>query len=263
MDILKINCEKVCAYLVSFLKEEVSKIGFNSVIFGLSGGLDSSLVAFLCKMAFGRNNTYGIILPYKDTPKESVDHAYLIGRTLGIRHLRFNITPQIDYYYKNFPQATKLRKGNKMARERMSILYDLSSHFKSLVVGTSNKSEIYLGYGTLHGDTAYDINPVADLYKTQIYQLSEYLKIPEEIRIKKPSAELWEGQTDEEELGFSYEVADKVLFYYFEKNMKQQDIMKEIKIDERTFLKIIERVKKYEFKRKPPLMAKIPDEIKY
>jgi len=145
----------------------------------------------------------------------------------------------------------------------MSILYDLSSHFKSLVVGTSNKSEIYLGYGTLHGDTAYDINPVADLYKTQIYQLSEYLKIPEEIRIKKPSAELWEGQTDEEELGFSYEVADKVLFYYFEKNMKQQDIMKEIKIDESTFLKIIERVEKYEFKRKPPLIAKIPDEIKY
>lgn len=259
----KINSTRVCEFLVSFLKEEVSRSGFRSVVFGLSGGVDSAVVATLCKMAFGRNNTYGIILPYKDTPKESVDHAYLVGRTLGIRYLRFNITPQIDYYYRNFPQADRVRRGNKMARERMSILYDLAVHFGGLVVGTSNKSEIYLGYGTLHGDLAYDINPVADLYKTEIYQLAEYLKIPEEIRKKKPSAELWEGQTDEEELGFSYEFADKVLYYFIDRNMKIEEISKTTGIDETIVRKVIDRVKKTEFKRKPPITAKIPEEIKY
>lgn len=262
--LLKINCERVRDYLVEFLKEEFKKANKETAILGLSGGIDSTVVAYLCKIAFGRGNTYGIILPYKDTPKSSVDHAYLVGRTLGIRYLRFNVTPQIDHYFKNFPQADKIRIGNKIARERMSILYDLSVHFEGIVVGTSNKSEIYLGYGTLFGDLAWLINPIGDLFKTQVYQLGKFLGIPEEILNKKPSAELWEGQTDEGELGFTYQQADAILFYYIEKNMKPEEIANQLKgIKKEIIFKVIEKVRKTEFKRKTPLIAKIPDEIKY
>ncbi|MCS7181161.1 MAG: NAD+ synthase, partial [bacterium] len=240
---LKINTERVRDFLVEFLKDEFKKIGKETAIFGMSGGVDSTVLGYLCKMAFGRSNTYGIILPYKNTPKISVDHAYMVGRTLGIRYLRFNVTPQIDYYFKNFPQADKIRIGNKISRERMSILYDLSVHFNGIVVGSSNKSEIYLGYGTIFGDLAWLINPLGDLYKTEIYQLAEFLGIPEEILKKKPSAELWEGQTDEEELGFTYQVADIVLYYYIEKRMKPEEIVKMSKdLNIETVNKVIERV---------------------
>lgn len=262
--LLKINCERVRDYIVEFLREEFKKADKEIAILGLSGGLDSTVVATLCKIAFGRTNTYGIILPYKDTPKTSVDHAYFVGRTLGIRYLRFNVTHQIDYYFQNFPQADKIRIGNKISRERMSILYDLSAHFNGIVVGTSNKSEIYLGYGTLFGDLAWLINPIGDLFKTQVYQLGEFLGVPSEILNKKPSAELWEGQTDEEELGFTYQQADIVLYYYIEKNMKPEEIVNQVKgIDREIVFKVIERVKKTEFKRRQPLIAKIPNEVKY
>lgn len=263
-ELLKINPEKVRDFLVEFLREEFLKADTKVAIFGMSGGLDSTVVGYLCKLAFGKNNTYGIILPYKNTPKESVDHAYMVGRTLGIRYLRFNVTPQIDYYFKNFPQAEKIRIGNKISRERMSILYDLSMHFGGIVVGTSNKSEIYLGYGTIFGDLAWLINPLGDLFKTEVYQLAEYLGVPKEILNKKPSAELWEGQTDETELGFNYKEADVILYYYIEKNMAPDEIVNHVKeINKDIIYKVIERVKKTEFKRKPPKIAKIPEEVKY
>jgi NAD+ synthase len=263
-EILKINPERVRDFLVEFLRDEFKKANFQNAILGMSGGLDSTVVAYLCKNAFGRTNTYGIIIPYKNTPKTSVDHAYMVGRTLGIRYLRFNITPQIDYYYQNFPQADKIRIGNKIARERMSILYDLSVHFGGMVVGSSNKSEIYLGYGTLFGDLAWLINPLGDLFKTEIYQLAEFLGVPKEIIEKKPSAELWEGQTDEDELGFTYKEADIVLYYYIEKNMSADEIANQVKeVSKEKIYKIIERVRNTDFKRKQPKIAKIPEEIKY
>lgn len=263
-EILKINPERVRDFLVEFLRDEFKRANIQNAIFGLSGGVDSAVIGYLCKIAFGKANTYGIILPYKNTPKTSVDHAYLVGRTLGIRYLRFNVTPQIDYYFKNFPQADKVRIGNKIARERMSILYDLSYHFGGIVVGSSNKSEIYLGYGTLFGDLAWLINPIGDLFKTEIYQLAEFLGVPKEIIEKKPSAELWEGQTDEDELGFSYKECDIILYYYVEKNLSPEEIANQVKeISKETIYKVIERVKKTEFKRKPPKIAKIPDEVKY
>ena len=263
-EILKINAERVRDFLVEFLRDEFKKANFQNAIFGMSGGVDSTVVGYLCRLAFGKPNTYGIILPYKNTPKVSVDHAYLVGRTLGIRYLRFNVTPQIDYYFKNFPQADKVRIGNKIARERMSILYDLSHHFNGLVVGSSNKSEIYLGYGTLFGDLAWLINPLGDLFKTEIYQLAEFLGVPKEIIEKKPSAELWEGQTDEDELGFTYKEADIVLYYYVEKNMSADEIANQVKeVSKEKIYKIIERVRNTDFKRKQPKIAKIPEEIKY
>ncbi|MCD6397335.1 MAG: NAD(+) synthase [Spirochaetaceae bacterium] len=257
MENLKINCEKVVDFIVSFLKEEISRKGVVSGVFELSGGVDSSVVAALCKISLGKNNTFGIILPYKDTPKESVDLAYSAGRNIGIRYLRFNITPQVDYYYRNFPQAGRTRRENKMARERMSILYDLASHFNGVVIGKSNKSEIYLGEGTTYGDFAYDINPVADLYKSQIFQLAEYLKIPQEIINQKKEIKIGE------ETSIPYQIVDSVIYYYIEKGMKPSDISSTINLKETDVKKIIERINKSENMRKPPLIAKIPDEIKY
>ncbi|MCM8803894.1 MAG: NAD+ synthase [Candidatus Omnitrophica bacterium] len=263
-EILNINPEKVRDFLVEFLRDELKKANKEVAIFGMSGGVDSTVIGYLCKIAFGRSNTCGIILPYKNTPKISVDHAYLVGRTLGIRYLRFNVTPQIDYYFKNFPQADKIRIGNKIARERMSILYDLSYHFGGIVIGSSNKSEIYLGYGTLFGDLAWLINPIGDLFKTEIYQLAEFLGVPQEILQKKPSAELWEGQTDEDELGFTYRESDPILYYYIEKNMTPDEISNQLRdIKKEIIYKVIEQVRKTDFKRKPPKIAKIPEEIKY
>ena len=257
MENLKINCEKVVDFIISFLKEEINRGGVNLAVFELSGGIDSSVVATLCKMALGKNNTFGIILPYKDTPKESVDLAYSAGRKIGIRYMRFNITPQIDYYYRNFPQAGRTRRQNKMARERMSILYDLAFHFNGVVVGKSNKSEIYLGEGTIYGDFAYDINPIADLYKTQIFQLAEYLKIPQEIIEQKKEIKIGE------ENSVPYQIVDSVIYYYVEKGMKPSDISSTINLKETDVKKIIEKINKSENMRKQPLIAKIPDEIKY
>jgi len=257
MDILKIKCEEVTNFIVSFLKEEINRAGVSSAVFELSEDIDSSVVATLCKMALGKNNTFGIILPYKDTPKEDVDLAYNAGRNIGIRYLRFNITPQVDYYYRNFPQAGRTRRQNKMTRERMSILYDLASHFNAVVIGKSNKSEIYLGEGTIYGDFAYDINPVADLYRTQIFQLAEYLKIPQEIINQKK--EIKNG----EENSVPYQIVDTVIYYYVEKEMKPSDIASIVNLKEIDVKKIIDKINKSESMRKPPLIAKIPDEIKY
>ena len=261
--LLKINCEKVAEYLVNFIRDEFKQNNFTTAVIGLSGGVDSTVVAYLCKIALGKTGICGIILPYKSTPKTALDHAYLVGKILGIRHLEFNITSQIDHYFKNFPQADKLRKGNKMARERMSILYDLSAYFNGLVVGTSNKSERYLGYGTIHGDLACGLNPVGDLYKSRIYQIAEYLNVPEEIRKKAPSAELWPDQMDEKELGFTYEEADEILFYYIDRQMQPDRIMKTVGIKKDVTKKVIDMVKRSEFKRKLSLIANIPDEIQY
>ncbi|RKY30284.1 MAG: NAD(+) synthase [Candidatus Omnitrophota bacterium] len=257
MENLKLNCEKVVDFIISVLKEEINRGGSNLAVFELSGGIDSSVVAALCKMALGKNNTFGIILPYKDTPKESVDLAYSAGRKIGIRYMRFNITPQIDYYYRNFPQAGRTRRQNKMARERMSILYDLAFHFNGVVVGKSNKSEIYLGEGTIYGDFAYDINPIADLYKTQIFQLAEYLKIPQEIIEQKKEIKIGE------ENSVPYQIVDSVIYYYVEKGMKPSDISSTINLKETDVKKIIDKINKSENMRKQPLIAKIPDEIKY
>jgi len=260
-NILKIDPEKVETFLVDFIINAFTSSNFNIAIIGISGGVDSAVVASLCKKSLGKKNTYGIILPYKNTTKTNLDHAYHVCKTLDIKYLKFDITPQIDSYFKNFPQANNIRRGNKISRERMSILYDLSAHFSGLVVGTSNKSEIYLGYGTLYGDLACAINPLGDLYKTQVYQLAEYLDIPKEIRDKKPSADLWPGQTDEEELGFTYEEADKVLYYYIDEKMEPSEIIKNKKINEGIVKKVIERIKNSEFKRRLPLIPKLPSKF--
>lgn len=253
---LDIDLEEVHNELVNFLKENFQKSGFKKAVLGLSGGIDSALVAYLLRDVLGKENVYAIMMPYKTSNKNSLLHAELVVKDLGINSKVVEITDMIDAYFKNEENPSSLRKGNKMARERMSILFDNSSKENALVVGTSNKTEIFLGYSTQFGDSACALNPIGDLYKTNIWDLARYLKVPQEIIDKKPSADLWEGQTDEEEMGITYLEADKILFRLIEENKTAEEIISE-GFDKRLIENITRRISRSEYKRKMPLIAKI------
>ena len=196
------------------------------------------------------------MMPYKSSNPDSLNHAKLVVEDLGINSETIEITDMIDAYFKNEKEATSLRMGNKMARERMSILFDYSSKENALVVGTSNKTEIYLGYSTQFGDSACALNPIGDLYKTNIWDLSRYLKIPNELIEKKPSADLWEGQTDEQEMGLTYKEADQVLYRMLEENKKVEEVLAE-GFNKDLVDNIVRRMNRSEYKRRMPLIAKI------
>ena len=196
------------------------------------------------------------MMPYKSSNPDSLNHAKLVVEDLGINSKTIEITDMIDAYFKNEEEATSLRMGNKMARERMSILFDYSSKENALVVGTSNKTEIYLGYSTQFGDSACALNPIGDLYKTNIWDLSRYLKIPNELIEKKPSADLWEGQTDEQEMGLTYKEADQVLYRMLEENKKVEEVLAE-GFNKDLVDNIVRRMNRSEYKRRMPLIAKI------
>ena len=195
-------------------------------------------------------------MPYKSSNPDSLNHAKLVVEDLKINAKTIEITDMIDAYFKNEKDASSLRMGNKMARERMSILFDYSSKENALVVGTSNKTEIYLGYSTQFGDSACALNPIGDLYKTNIWDLSRYLKIPNELIEKKPSADLWEGQTDEQEMGLTYKEADQVLYRMLEENKTTEEVLAE-GFNKDLVDNIVRRINRSEYKRRMPLIAKI------
>lgn len=256
MNKLDLNLKEVHNELVEFLRESLKKAGFSKAVLGLSGGIDSALVAYLLRDALGKENVLAIMMPYKSSNPDSLNHAKLVIEDLGINSKTIEITDMIDAYFKNEKEATSLRMGNKMARERMSILFDYSSKENALVVGTSNKTEIYLGYSTQFGDSACALNPIGDLYKTNIWDLSRYLKIPNELIEKKPSADLWEGQTDEQEMGLTYKEADQVLYRMLEENKKVEEVLAE-GFNKDLVDNIVRRMNRSEYKRRMPLIAKI------
>ena len=256
MNKLDLNLKEVHSELVEFLRESFKKAGFSKAVLGLSGGIDSALVAYLLRDALGEENVLAIMMPYKSSNPDSLNHAKLVVEDLGINSKTIEITDMIDAYFKNEEEATSLRMGNKMARERMSILFDYSSKENALVVGTSNKTEIYLGYSTQFGDSACALNPIGDLYKTNIWDLSRYLKIPNELIEKKPSADLWEGQTDEQEMGLTYKEADQVLYRMLEENKKVEEVLAE-GFNKDLVDNIVRRMNRSEYKRRMPLIAKI------
>ena len=256
MNKLDLNLKEVHNELVEFLRESFKKTGFSKAVLGLSGGIDSALVAYLLRDALGKENVLAIMMPYKSSNPDSLNHAKLVVEDLGINSKTIEITDMIDAYFKNEEEATSLRMGNKMARERMSILFDYSSKENALVVGTSNKTEIYLGYSTQFGDSACALNPIGDLYKTNIWDLSRYLKIPNELIEKKPSADLWEGQTDEQEMGLTYKEADQVLYRMLEENKKVEEVLAE-GFNKDLVDNIVKRMNRSEYKRRMPLIAKI------
>jgi len=256
MNKLDLNLKDVHNELVKFLRENFKKAGFSKAVLGLSGGIDSALVAYLLRDALGKENVLAIMMPYKSSNPDSLNHAKLVVEDLKINAKSIEITDMIDAYFKNEKEASSLRMGNKMARERMSILFDYSSKENALVVGTSNKTEIYLGYSTQFGDSACALNPIGDLYKTNIWDLSRYLKIPNELIEKKPSADLWEGQTDEQEMGLTYKEADQVLYRMLEENKTVEEVLAE-GFNKDLVDNIVRRINRSEYKRRMPLIAKI------
>ena len=254
---LQLNCEAVRKVLTGFIDNEVRKAGFHRVVVGLSGGVDSSLSAYLAAEALGPQNVWGILMPYRTSSPESAEHASMVVRALGINSLTVEITPMVDAYFTMFSDADQVRRGNKMARERMTVLFDHSARLGALVLGTSNKTELLLGYGTLHGDMASAVNPLGDLYKTQVRQLSRHLGVPAAVVDKQPSADLWEGQTDEAELGFTYEEVDKVLCLLVDQRYEVTELVGERLFDEKFVRAVARRVQTSQYKRRLPVIAKI------
>jgi len=185
--------------------------GLSGYVVGLSGGIDSAVVAFLAAKAVGADNLMGLLMPFRTSSDASVKDALNIAEKLGIEYKKIDISPMIDAYFPKIEGGIKIRAGNKMARERMSILFDLAHQMNRLVLGTGNRTEICLGYTTLFGDSACSVNPLGELYKTEVRAIAKFLGIPGSIIEKPPSADLWEGQTDEDEIGLKYEVIDKLL----------------------------------------------------
>ena len=246
-----IDTKKLKKTLIDFIRKLCHKSGFKKVVLGLSGGLDSTVVAYLAREALGKENVLALILPYKESNPESVKDAKKIAKLLGIKNRVIDITPMIDAYYKRYPDKNRTRKGNKLARERMAILYDFSSKENALVIGTGNKTEALLGYCTIHGDAAYAFNPIGDLYKTQVRLLAKELKVPPKIIDKSPSADLWKGQTDEGELGITYEKVDRFLYYLVNKKYTARKLMK-LGYQKSFIERIKDMIGKNEFKRKMP-----------
>jgi len=253
---LKIDAAFTARLLSAFIREELLKSGYRRGILGLSGGLDSSVCAALAARALGPKNVTALILPYKDTFARDARDARLMAGRLGIRARVIDISPMVDAYFTRYPAEDRVRIGNKMARERMSILYDFSVAEKALILGTSNKTELLIGYGTIHGDMACAINPLGDLYKTQVRELAAFLKVPAAIWKKKPTAGLWPGQTDEGEIGLTYADLDAILFQLVDERKSVRAVAAS-GFERKKVEKIAGLIRKSEFKRKMPPIAKI------
>jgi NAD+ synthase len=253
---LSIDTELARKILTGFIQTEISRAGFKRAVLGLSGGLDSALTCYLAAEALGADNVMAVRMPYRTSSQDSLDHAQLVIDALGVRALTIPITEMVDPLINRFPDMENRRKGNIMARERMIILFDQSEDFKGLVVGTGNKTEILLGYSTLYGDSACAINPIGDLYKTQVRQLSVAMGIPKPLIDKAPSADLWIGQTDEGELGFTYEEVDKVLNLLIDQRFTPEECV-EAGFTEEFVRGVLTRVRRNQFKRVLPPIAKL------
>jgi len=253
---LALNMRTVRLMLVQFIKDEVQNAGFTKAVIGLSGGIDSAVSTYLAVEALGAKNVLTVMMPYKTSSPESAADATLVAKALGIRNELVEISSMVDPMFVSQKISDNLRKGNIMARQRMIVLYDLSQKEKSLVIGTSNKTETMLGYGTLFGDMACAINPLGDLYKTHVWALAEELGIPRKLIEKKPTADLWQGQTDEGELGFSYREVDKLLYFMIDERRSDEEL-EQIGFAKLFIANVRRKVQINQFKRRPPLVAKI------
>jgi len=241
-------------YLVNFLKEETYKTGLCGSVLGLSGGIDSAVVAVLAKKAFGEDFRV-FLLPSQFSSDSSITDALKLCEKFDIKHQIIEIKDIVEGYKEN-SNSTSLRVGNFSARVRMAILFDQSAKYNSLVLGTSNKSEILLGYGTWYGDLASAINPIGDLYKSEVFEFAKYLDVNKEIIEKPPSADLWEGQSDEDELGFTYQEIDSVFYELIEKRRSPKEVIEDGFNKELTLM-LDKRIYQNQFKRKMPIIAKI------
>src|SRR5687767_13477142 len=253
---LTINTNVARQILTNFVKSEVTRVGYRRAVIGLSGGVDSALSFALAVEALGAENVLAVRMPYKSSSADSLEHAEMLTDQFKVRSETIEITDMVEPLFRRDLQISKQRKGNIMARFRMIILYDQSEVFKGLIIGTSNKTEILLGYTTLWGDMAAALNPIGDLYKTQVRQLSHALGIPAAIIDKAPSADLWVGQTDEDELGFTYGEVDKLLHLLIDQRFSPQECVAE-GFDETFVNLVVTRIRRNQFKRMMPPIAKL------
>ena len=242
--------------LVSFLREETASAGMSRAVLGLSGGIDSAVAAALCARAFGPENVLAVLLPYRTSSADSRTHAELVARQLALKTRLVDISAMADGFLAQERITDPRRRGNVLARCRMTVLYDLSVEWRGLVIGTSNKSEILLGYSTQFGDSAHALNPLGDLYKHQIYQLGRYLALPTAVIAKAPSADLAPGQTDESELGFTYAEADLLLHRLVDQRASSAELLAE-GCDANLLARICQKLAANHYKRLAPPIAKL------
>jgi NAD+ synthase len=253
---LDVQPELVVSILTSFLREEVASAGMSRALLGLSGGIDSAVAAALCAQAFGPENVLAVLLPYRTSDRSSEAHGRLVAESLGLPVRRVDISAMADGYLQAGGVRDRRRKGNVLARCRMVVLYDLSVEWRGLVIGTSNKTEILLGYSTQWGDSAHAVNPLGDLYKNQVYQLARYLELPQPVIEKAPSADLFEGQTDEAELGFTYEEADRLLVRMVDDRLRPDELERE-GFAPALVRRVAGLIVQNQYKRLPPVIAKL------
>ena len=252
-EIPKIDLEKTKSNIVDFIKSKVDEANCNGIAIGLSGGIDSTLTAYLACEAVGKDNVFGIIMPSTTTPAEDNIHGIEVAQRLGIKYKEIAIDSILNEYLSMTQlEENHLAIGNLKARIRMSIIYYYANFKNYLVSGTGNKSEILIGYFTKHGDGACDMEPIGDLYKSEVFELSKHLNVQEEIINKPPRAGLWNNQTDEEEIGMSYDLLDEILYLFSEKDMENTEIADKLEISVDDVDMIITKIIRSEHKSKVP-----------
>ena len=258
MSRLDIQAALVEELLVRFLRSEAGKFGFSRAVLGLSGGVDSAVSAALAARAFGAANVLGVIMPYRTSNPESEGDALQVAAKLGIGTRKVAITAMAEGYFEEHGVKDRVRRGNVMARSRMIVLYDISAEWKALVIGTSNKTELLLGYSTQFGDSASALNPLGDLYKHQVYQLARHLDLPRSVLDKAPSADLFAGQTDEAELGFTYAEVDRLLMMMVDQRYSEPELIA-AGFEPEFIRKVARRIVQNQYKRLPPVICKLSE----
>jgi NAD+ synthase len=253
---LSINPDLVADLLIRFIKSEVTRAGFSRAVVGISGGLDSALVCYLAARSLAPENVLAVRMPYRSSSPDSLEHAQLVIDDLHLASATIPITEMAEPLLNREADLPNVRRGNILARCRMIVLYDQSEAFRGLVLGTGNKTEILLGYSTLYGDSASALNPIGDLFKTQVRELARAMGVPQVIIDKAPSADLWVGQTDESELGFTYEQADRLLYLLVDQRYNPEECA-EAGFDPSFIEAVLKRIRRNHFKRVMPPIAKI------
>ncbi len=250
-----IDMDTTVATIIGFIAGYLDRSGLDGYVIGLSGGLDSSLSATLATKAVGPGRVFGVLMPYRSSSESTMQDAMLLVKKLGIDHRLVDISPMIDAYYTKIDDRNRLRAGNKMARERMTILFDIAHEMQRLVLGTGNRSEICLGYTTLYGDSACSINPIGELYKTEVRLLATELGVPEAIINKTPSADLWAEQTDEGEIGVTYTVIDRLLQRIVDDGVTSMSQLESEGFEADSISRVVSLFNRNAFKRRLPEIA--------